>query len=59
MAQIIFDHVTKKYKDAVALSDVSFQIDRKERRREEYAVESYPEAGGGDLRADRGRRPEG
>ena len=30
MAQIIFDHVTKKYKDAVALSDVSFQIEKGE-----------------------------
>lgn len=30
MAQIIFDHVTKKFKDEVALDDVSFQIDKGE-----------------------------
>ncbi|MCI8639996.1 MAG: ATP-binding cassette domain-containing protein [Coprococcus sp.] len=30
MAQIIFDHVTKKFKDEVALDDVSFEINKGE-----------------------------
>lgn len=30
MAQIIFDHVTKKYRDIIALNDVSFEIEKGE-----------------------------
>ena len=30
MAQIIFDHVTKQYKNEVALKDISFTVDKGE-----------------------------
>ena len=30
MAQIIFDHVTKKFRDVIALNDVSFEIEKGE-----------------------------
>ena len=30
MAQIVFDHVTKKFKEEIALENISFEIDKGE-----------------------------
>ena len=69
MAQIIFDHVTKKFGDETALENVSFEIEKGERRfcfcarqercRKEYPAESDHEAGGSDFRTDHGQWPPG
>ena len=66
MAQIIFDHVTKKFKNETALHDISFEIDKGEfvffigkSGAGKSVAEPDHEAGGGDFREDHSGRPQG